>query len=340
MPFDLGSESDGGHEVRVGLIGCGDIATRVHLPGLRAAGAHVTRFASADLADAEAAAAASGESDAMATSDWRQVVASVHIDAVDICTPSHLHAEMALAAIDAGKHVLIESPMALSAADADAVLKAAARKGVVVVPAHSVRFIGPYAAVAAAARSGVIGRITGAALAFGHGGPDALNPGAAWYFDRAKSGGGALIDLGLGQIDLLRDALGAEVVEVSAVTYGRRGEVEERAEARLSFDSGATAQIRAGWSGMENHVEIAGTDGALKLDATTPPHIVRPDGSIERLPASTSPSSIEAVFVDAVARGIAPPVSAADGRAAVAIVGAAYESVAAGRSVEVPRPKW
>ena len=329
-----------GEGLRVGMIGCGDIATRVHLPALRAAGAHVTRFASSSLADAEAAAAASGEPDAMASSDWRQVTASVHIDAVDVCTPNHLHAEMALAAIDAGKHVLIESPMTLTASDADAVLKAAARKGVVVVPAHSVRFIAPYAALADAARSGAVGRITGAALAFGHDGPDVLNPKAPWYLDRAQSGGGALIDLGLGQIDLLRHAVGAEVTEVSAVTYGRRGEVEERAEARLSFDSGATAQIRAGWTGMENHVEIVGTEGTLRLDATTPPSVVRPDGSVERLPMSKGAPSIEAIFVDAAAQGITPSVSAADGRAAVAIVEAAYESVSAGRSVEVARPRW
>ncbi len=329
-----------GPGLRVGMIGCGDIATRVHLPGLAAAGAHVIRFASAELADAEAAAAASGEADAMATDDWRQVVASVHIDAVDICTPSHLHAEMALAAIDNGKHVLVESPMALTASDADAILKAAARKGVVVVPAHSVRFIGPYAALAEAARSGVIGKVTGAALAFGHNGPDALNPGATWYLERDKSGGGALIDLGLAQIDLLRYALASDVVEVSAVTYGRRGEVEERAEARLSFESGASAQIRAGWSGTENHVDIAGTEGSLRLDASTPPHVVRPDGTTERIAVTATTDNIEAIFVDAASRGVAPPVSAADGRAAVAIVQAAYESVSAGQSVEVPRPKW
>ena len=327
-------------DVRVGLIGCGDIATRVHLPALSAAGARVIRFASERLGDAQAAADASGDPDAMASDDWRPVVASAHIGAVDICTPSHLHAQIAMAAVDAGKHVLVESPMTLTTAEADALLKAASRKGVIVVPAHSVRFIGPYAAVADAARSGVIGQVTGATLAFGHDGPNALNPGADWYLERDRSGGGALIDLGLGQIDLLRHALGSEVTEVSAVSYGRRGDVEERAEARLSFGSGATAQIRSGWTGMENHVEIVGTEGSLRLDATTPAHVVRPDGTSERLDAAASGSSIEAVFVEAIARGTSPVVSAADGRAAVAVVEAAYESIRAGRSVEVPKPRW
>lgn len=334
------SEQGSTGEVRIGIIGCGDIATRVHIPALTAAGAKVTRLASERLSDADAAATMSGQPDAMATADWRQLVASVHIDAVDICTPSNLHAEMALAAVEAGKHVLVESPMVLTTAEADTLLKAAARKGVMVVPAHSVRFIPPYAALADAARSGLIGTVTGAALAFGHDGPDALNPSATWYLDRRQSGGGALVDLGLGQIDLLRQALGSDVVEVSAVTYGRRGDVEERAEARLSFDSGAVAQIRAGWSGMENHVEIAGSEGSLRLDSSSPPHVVRPDGTRERLEVATATSTIEGVFVAAVSKGDSPAVNAADGRAAVAVVNAAYESVAAGRSVEVPRPKW
>lgn len=329
-----------GTEVRVGVIGCGDIATRVHIPALGEAGAKVIRFASEKITDAEAAATSSGQPDAMATADWRQVVTSVHIDAVDICTPSVLHAEMALAAVEAGKHVLVESPMVLTTAEADMLLKAAARKGVMVVPAHSVRFIAPYAALAEAARAGAVGTITGAALAFGHDGPDALNPAATWYLDRRQSGGGALMDLGLGQIDLLRHALSSEVVEVSAVTYGRRGDVEERAEARLSFASGAVAQIRSGWSGMENHVEISGTEGSLRLDASTPPHILRPDGTKERLEVASGLATIEGVFVRAVAANDAPSVNAADGRAAVAVVNAAYESVTAGRSVEVPRPKW
>lgn len=326
-------------DVRIGLIGCGDIARRVHIPGLAAAGARVIRFASRDLADAEAAAAASGQADAMATDDWRQVVASVHIDAVDICTPNHLHAEMAMAALEAGKHVLVESPMALTAAEADAMLKLAARKGVMVIPAMSVRFIGPYAAIVAAARGGAIGPVTAAEVAFGHEGPEGLNPSATWYLDKALSGGGPLRELGTAQVDLLRTAIGREVTEVSAVTLGHRGGVEERAEARLSFDGGATAQLRCGWAGMENLVRIDGPEGSIQFDGRTAPQIVRPDGSVERLEIPETPN-IEAVFVAAVARGELPSVSAMDGRSAAAVVDAAYESSVAARPVEVPRPSW
>ncbi|MBK5221273.1 MAG: Gfo/Idh/MocA family oxidoreductase [Acidimicrobiia bacterium] len=326
--------------VRVGLIGCGDIARRVHLPGLTAAGARVIRFASLHLADAEAAASASGDAEAMATDDWRQVVASPHIDAVDICAPNHLHAEMALAALEHGKHVLVESPMAITVAEADAMLKAAARKGVMVIPAHSVRFIGPYAAMAAAARDGRIGTLTAAEIAFGHDGPDHRNPAATWYFEKHRSGGGPLMDLGVAQIDLLRSALGSEVTDVSAIVRGQRGEVEEEAEVRLTFANGASGVLRSSWARPENHVVIRGTDGTLHLDASTPLTLTRPDGSQERVPTGGAESNIEAVFVAAVARDEMPTVNAADGRAAVAAIAAAYESAAAGRAVPVARPAW
>lgn len=325
--------------VRVGIIGCGDVARRVHLPALEQAGAQVIRFASKRLDDAQSAADAAA-AEAMATDEWRHVIGSPHIDAVDICTPSYMHADMALAAVEAGKHVLVESPMTISLPDAEKLLKAAARKGVMVVPAHNVRFIAPYAAVADAARNGAIGQITRAQIAFGHQGPDAINPDAGWYLEKAKSGGGALIDLGVAMVDLLRLATGSEVTEVTATLSGQRGDVEERAEVRLTFASGAAAEMVAAWNEPLNVFRVEGSEGILHLDATTPPQLIRPDGGTERLRPVDTGGSIEAVFVDAITNDSSPIVNALDGRATVAVITAAYESAANGAPAEVPRPTW
>lgn len=325
--------------LRVGIIGCGDVALRVHLPALEAAGAQVTRFASKNLADAQAAADAA-TAEAMATDDWRQLVASPHIDAVDICTPNHLHAEMTMAAIEAGKHVLVESPMALTVRDADSLLKAAARKGKMLVPAHSVRFIGPYAALAQACRDGKIGQITAARVEFGHGGPDQINPEATWYLEKAKAGGGALIDLGVPVIDLLRLALGAEVTEVAARIGGSRGDVESNAQARFKFSSGAIADVLTSWEGAANQVTITGTEAEVRLDSSGT-RIVHSDGTEERLrPIPQEAGGIEAVFVNAVSGDTTPSVNALDGRAAVAAIAAAYDSAVTGEPVQVPAPAW
>lgn len=335
----MSTNEPGSSRLKVGVIGCGDAARRVHLPRLEAAGAEVIRFASKHLREAEAAAAQSS-SEAMATDDWRKLVTSPHIDAVDICTPSHLHAEMALAALDAGKHVLVESPMTLTVKEADALLKAAARKEKMLVPAHSVRFIGAYAALADAARSGKVGAITSARVEFGHQGPDQLYPNAPWYLERARSGGGALMDLGVPIVDLLRLAIGSEVVEVLASTRGQRGDVESHAEARLRFRSGAIAEIVTSWEGPVNLVELSGAEARMRLDTSGPPRLVRADGTEERLRAPEQQvSGIEEVFVHAVTGG-APTVNAADGRAAVAAIAAGYASVESGEPAEVSTPTW
>jgi UDP-N-acetylglucosamine 3-dehydrogenase len=329
----------GGGPLKVGIIGCGDVARRVHLPQLEAAGAQVIRFASRHLADAEALADAA-RAEAMATDDWHQLVASPHIQAVDVCTPNHLHAEMAMAALDAGKHVLVESPMALTLRDADLLLKTAARRGLMLVPVHSVRFIGPYAAIVDACRSGKAGQVTAARLEFGHTGPDQLRPDAAWYLDRSHAGGGALVDLGVGIVDLLRAALGSEVLSVEARVTGERGDVESRAEARLRFENGAVADLVASWEGPANLVRIQGSEAVLQLDSGGP-RIIRGDGTEERLrPPDQAVGSVEAAFVDAVVNDRFPMVNAADGRAAVAVITAAYESASTGSSVEVTRPSW
>ncbi len=333
----LGSQTSG--PLTMGIIGCGDVARRVHLPQLEAAGAAVIRFASKQLDDAQAAADAA-RAEAMAADDWRMVVASPHIRAVDICTPNHLHAEMAMAALEAGKHVLVEAPMALTLRDADALLKTAARKGLMLVPVHSVRFIGPYAALVAACQNGKIGRIERARIQFGHTGPDQLRPEATWYLDRAKSGGGALVDLGVPMVDLLRAAVGAEVASVEARLRGQRGEVEAHAEARLRFENGSVADMVASWEGPANLVEVQGTDGAVRLD-NRGARLVANDGTETRLqPPEQAVAGIEAAFVEAVLHDRFPPVNALDGRAAVAVITAAYEAAASGTPVEVTRPSW
>jgi predicted dehydrogenase len=334
------TNNQGAGPLRVGIIGCGDAARRVHLPALEAAGAEVIRFASKQLDDAEAAAA-SARHEAMATDDWHQLVASKHIDAVDICTPSHLHAEMALAALEAGKHVLVESPMAITLRDADALLKAAARKGKMLVPAHSVRFIGPYTALVDACRSGKLGQVTAARVGFGHGGPDQINPAATWYLERARSGGGALIDLGVPIVDLLRAAIGSEVTSVQARLGGQRGDVETRGEARLTFANGALADIVASWEGPANLVQLRGTEASLQLDSSGPPRLISADGTEERLhPPEQGMGGIEAVFVEAATSDVMPTVNALDGRAAVAAIVAAYESAEQAQPVEVSGPTW
>src|SRR5439155_1247650 len=119
---------DGDHPavtVRVGLVGCGAIARRAHLPAFKKAGTvDVVAFASRTRASAEAASQEWGGGEVH--DDWRELVERTDIDAVDICTINSLHAPVAVAAARSAKHVLVEKPMACTVAEADDMVDAAA----------------------------------------------------------------------------------------------------------------------------------------------------------------------------------------------------------------------
>ena len=111
--------------VRFAVIGCGTAASHIHLPALRSAGAEVTVFASRSLASAEATC--SGWGAGAVEARWEDAVERDDVDAVVIATPNAQHHAVAMAALRAGKHVLVDKPMACTVADADEMITAADR---------------------------------------------------------------------------------------------------------------------------------------------------------------------------------------------------------------------
>jgi predicted dehydrogenase len=320
--------------VRVAVIGCGAIARRVHLPAFKAAGAEIVVFASRSSGSAEAASAEWGGGEI--TDDWRVVLDRDDVDAVDICTPNRLHAEMATAAAAAGKHVLVEKPMATTVEDADRMLAAADAAGVVLMPAHNLRFAPPLVATREAVATGRIGAVVSFRSAFGHGGPEGWAPDATWFRNPEEAGGGALLDLGVHMADLVRAVVADEVTEVAALLSGGRPGSEDTAACVLRFASGATGTLQASWvaqSGPDLQLTVFGTTGTLHVDGRTPPTLHPAVGEPERLTVATVADNPCAAFVRTVETGGDPAVTAADGRAAVAMVCAAYRS-AASREVE------
>ena len=114
--------------VRIGVIGAGKIVRECHLPAYRSAGWEVVRIASRTAESAQAAADEFGIADASA--DFDDVINDERVEVVDISLPSHRHPEVAIAALEAGKHVLLQKPMANTLEDAQAIVAAAERAGV------------------------------------------------------------------------------------------------------------------------------------------------------------------------------------------------------------------
>jgi predicted dehydrogenase len=322
--------------VRFAVVGCGTAANHIHLPALRDSGATVTVFASRSPASAEATCAAWGSGAVLAR--WEDAVRRDDVDAVVVAAPNAQHHPIALAALRAGKHVLVDKPMACTVAEADELIAAADASGRLLIPFQNTRFAAPFVAAAARVREGAIGEVSGFRIAFGHAGPQDWAPRATWFFERAISGGGCLIDLGVHAVDLLRAVVGDEVRQVAALLDGQAGDVETDAQLVVRLHAGAIGSVHASWSarpGPDHQLTVFGTEGTLHLDARTPLTLLAASGERTRveLPATTS-SPLEELL--AAVRGERDPaITAVDGRAAVAAVEAAYRSAGEGRTIEV-----
>ena len=260
------------------------------------------------------------------------------VDAVVVATPNAQHRDVAVAAAAAGKHVLVDKPMARTTAEADEMIAAADKHGVVLVPFQNTRFMAPFVAAHDVVAAGRVGDVTGVRAAFGHGGPQAWAPNATWFFDKDVAGGGCLIDLGVHVIDLVRYVTGDDIVEVGALLNGDAGGVETDAQLLVRLGRGAIGTVHASWSsrpGPDHQLTVVGTEGTLHLDSRTALTFLPLDGERERVALPETTSSPLDEFLAAVRGERAPTVTAADGRAAVAVVEAAYRSARDGTVVPV-----
>jgi predicted dehydrogenase len=319
------------------VIGCGSIARSAHVPGFGASEfATLAGFASRTRASAETTASGCG-SDAPIYDDWRELVERDDVDAVTICSPNAFHREQAVVAAKAGKHVLVEKPVAISAPEADEMIAAADEAGVVLQVAHNLRYLP--AVLAAREAVARVGNIVGLRAAFGHAGPQVWAPEASWFFDRSRSGGGALIDLGIHIIDVVHFVTRLEAREVTAMVSGA-DPCETAAQVIASFGNGAIGTIHASWVAKpapDLSLTIFGTEGTLHFDVRTPLTFRPANGKKDEI---TLPA-VDANPFDDFARAIVgqpprgPAATGAEARAAIAIVDAAYASVRSGERVEV-----
>ena len=193
------------------------------------------------------------------------------VDAVVIATPSALHAEQAIAALDAGAAVFCQKPLGRSAAEAQAVVDAARKADRLLGVDLSYRHTMAMQAIAPLVRDGTLGVVFAVDLTF----HNAYGPGKPWFFDPAQSGGGCVIDLGVHLVDLALWTLGfPDVSDVSSQlrTQGRAvraGEVEDYATARFAA-GGVDVRLACSWNlnaGRDAVIEAAfyGTRGGAAL---------------------------------------------------------------------------
>lgn len=199
------------NRIGIGIIGTG-FARKTQVPAFKAcSNARVVAIASAHLANAEAAAR---EYDIdYFTDDWRTLVSREDVDLVSIVTPPVTHLEMTLAALDAGKAVLCEKPMAMNSTESEAMQKRASEIGAIALIDHELRFLSARQTAREMLTTGDIGRVYHAKLLFrADSRADASRPWN-WWSD-IKSGGGTLGAIGSHAVDAFRWLLGTEVSQV------------------------------------------------------------------------------------------------------------------------------
>ncbi|MFO1540262.1 MAG: Gfo/Idh/MocA family protein [Chloroflexota bacterium] len=267
-------------------------------------------------------------------------------DAVVIAGTNREHRALAEAAAAAGVHVLCEKPLALTVADAEAIVAACASAGVTLMTAFPSPWNMVVAAFTASVREGRVGELV--ALEGTNTGemPDVHG---AWFTDPELAGGGALVDHVVHLADLYRRIVGAEVAEVYAVTNRILQEGFDRVETgglvQLRFANGVFATIDCSWSRPRSWptwggltIEALGTAGALAMDAFRQRSAVwgrAADGASWRWFGSDANAAMLADFLDAIRAGRAPTVTGADGVRATEIVAAAYRSAATGAPVRI-----
>lgn len=291
-----------------------------------------------------------------ATTDVAALVARPDIQVVCITTPSGAHLEPALAAIRAGKHVVIEKPIEITTERADELLRAADAAKVVVAPIFQARFGEGARTVKAAIDAGRFGRLVlASAYVKWH---RSAQYYTGWKGTLRLDGGGAVINQSIHAIDLLQWFAGmpAEIFAFKTRRVHTGIEAEDTAAATLRFANGALGSIEATtatWPGWQRRLEICGEHGAARLDDD---HIsqwefraARPEDAAIRAAkdaaalgsGASNPSAISIEghrrqlqdLIDALRAGRAPALDGREGRKAVALIRALYTSAERGAPV-------
>lgn len=249
--------------VKWGLIGASTIARQFMISAIRAQpNSEIAAVMSSSPERATSYAKENGIPLAVSTLD--ELLGS-DIDAVSISTTNELHLEQALAAIRAGKHVLCEKPLALTSADARAMVAAAKAAGIVLGTNHHLRNAGSHRAMREAIAAGRIGRPIAARVFHSVYLPENLQ---GWRITRPEAGGGVVLDITVHDADTLRFVLGDDPLEVSAFTQAAgmaAGGLEDGAMCIWRFKSGVIAQSHEGFTTKfaGTGFEVHGSEGSL-----------------------------------------------------------------------------
>jgi predicted dehydrogenase len=343
-------------KLRIGFIGTGRICQGSHLPKY-AAMPDVEICAICDINPDVAKAVADQYGAKHVFTDYNDMLKMDEIEAVDICTPNDVHSLAGVAALNAGKHVMVEKPIARTAVEAQAMVDAAKKNGKKLQIGQCIRFDASSQALKRFADSGYFGDIYYArAQAIRRRGVPAWGD----FLNKEKQGGGPMVDVGVHMLDLTLWIMGfPKPISATGVTYKKFGNrtgvfnpwgpwdpkeftVEDFAAGFVRFENGATLVLETSFAAnIEKSIfntTLMGTDGGCEY---APMKIFREE---HQTLLDVTPSSLQEVdkfaaelraFVDAVRNDTEPPVKGEEALVTAKIMDAIYKSAETGKEVEI-----
>lgn len=343
--------------INIGVIGCGKIAQVRHLPEYAEnQNARLVGLYDINTGRARELAARYG---AAAYDTVEELLASREIDAVSVCAANAAHAELAIAALNAGKHVLCEKPMAVTLEECEAMVAAAKKNGKYLMVGHNQRLAKAHILAKQLIGDGLIGDIVTFRTTFGHGGPESwsADPGRnVWFFDKAKAAMGAMADLGIHKTDLIQFLTGQNVVRTTARVAtlekkdasGRPIGVDDNALCIYELSGGAVGTMTASWThygAEDNSTVLYGTKGIMRIyddPAASVKVILRGGGKIAyevegiQTNDKQTRSGVIDRWMECLVNGVEPDISGESALAAMRAVFASIRSSETGQSVDIP----
>lgn len=257
--------------VRVGLVGSGFISA-LHAEALR----HVPRatlVAIASPTPGHAERFAAERAIPHHVTDFRALYDRADVDLVVLGLPNNQHCDAAVAAAEAGKHVVVEKPMALSLAECDRMIAACANAGVMLGYAEELCFAPKYVRLKQLVDEGALGKVHLVKQSEKHDGPH-----SPWFYDTQRSGGGVTMDMGCHAIEFFRWILGCEgrkaqvrgaYAQMGTHVHAAKTDGDDEAVLVLDFDGGAVGLAEESWTkpgGMDDRAEVFGNEGQAYAD--------------------------------------------------------------------------
>ncbi len=340
----------------IGIIGCGKIAQVRHIPEY-ADNPNVKLSGYFDL-NQERAAELAKKYGGKAYATYQDLLADKNIDAVSVCTANSSHAEITIAALKAGKHVLCEKPMATTLSECEAMVKTAKETGKFLMIGHNQRLAKAHVKAKELLKSGLIGEIVSFRTTFGHPGPEtwSVDPGKnTWFFDKNRAAMGAMADLGIHKTDLIHFLTDQTIIETSAKlsTIDKRDAsgnligVDDNAICLYKLSGGATGTMTVSWTyygAEDNSTVLYGTKGIMRIydDPTYSIKVFTREGEtilfdIDKIQTNDkqTKSGVIDLFVDCLVDNHEPEISAAEVLKSMRVVFASIESSETGRSIAV-----